>query len=841
MISHQMKDASNTPTQACGHTLLLACAFLVTPWVTGAEPEATDPAAMHVLPGFNVELLYSVPRDQQGSWVSMCHDDKGRLIVSDQDGGLYRITPRALGSKDPTRVESIDLDIGHAQGLVYAWGHLYAVTNSKAHKGRGLYRVKDTDGDDRFDEVTLLKKFPEEGGEHGPHAVIVGPDQASLYVIVGNQTTLVDHQKTRPTPVWGEDLLLPRIYGNGFMRGTLAPRGWIAKTDPEGATWEIIATGFRNEYDAAFNRHGELFTYDADMEWDVNTPWYRPTRVCMVPSGAEFGWRNGSGKWPDYYPDSLPPVVDIGPGSPTGVCFGYGARFPEKYQNAFYINDWSYGKLYAVHLRPDGAAYSAHVEEFITGSPLPLTDMVINPKDGAMYFAIGGRRTKSALYRVTYEGRESTVPAPLMTGGEDQRAIRRHLESFHGRQDPQAVPTALPYLGHTDRYLRFAARIALEHQPAASWQELVFSETNLQSRLTGLLALTRVGSPELKPRLLEALNALSWNTLSREQQLDYLRVYSLTFIRMGEPSDPEREAALATLNPLFPTQDRFQNVELCQLLCYLQSPEAAAKSVLLLEGAPSQEEQIDYAKSMRLLRTGWTEDLQKRYFAWFVKAAAYRGGASFRKFVDAIKNDALSMLNDGQKVAMKDILEAEPSIQSPLEAIAARSFVKEWSASELQRALSTSLKKGRDFDKGRKVFGEAACFSCHRFDGEGGALGPDLTSAAGKFSPLDLLESILEPSKVVSDQYAPSVFTMENGDTVTGRVINLGSDNITVNVNMFDPNGNVGVDRKKVVSIEPSKISMMPEGLLNMLEKDEIMDLLAYVLSRGDRNHPMFQ
>ena len=135
---------------------------------------------------------------------------------------------------------------------------------------------------------------------------------------------------------------------------------------------------------------------------------------------------------------------------------------------------------------------------------------------------------------------------------------------------------------------------------------------------------------------------------------------------------------------------------------------------------------------MRLLRTGWTEDLQKRYFAWFVKAAAYRGGASFRKFVDAIKNDALSMLNDGQKVAMKDILEAEPSIQSPLEAIAARSFVKEWSASELQRALSTSLKKGRDFDKGRKVFGEAACFYCHRFGGEGGALHDRIANAPAR-------------------------------------------------------------------------------------------------------------
>ena len=73
--------------------------------------------------------------------------------------------------------------------------------------------------------------------------------------------------------------------------------------------------------------------------------------------------------------------------------------------------------------------------------------------------------------------------------------MRHHLESFDGRQDPQAVPTALPYLGHADRYLPFAARIALEHKPGASWQELVFSETHLQSRLTGLLALTRVGKP----------------------------------------------------------------------------------------------------------------------------------------------------------------------------------------------------------------------------------------------------------------------------------------------------------------------------------------------------------
>src|SRR5690606_17779731 len=114
----------------------------------------------------------------------------------------------------------------------------------------------------------------------------------------------------------------------------------------------------------------------------------------------------GSGKWPDYYPDSLPALADIGPGSPTGVTFGTGAAFPAKYQAAFYAADWTYGTMYAVHLHPDGASYKAEVEEFVSGKPLPLTSVAINPHDGAMYFAIGGRRTQSGVYRIRYTGGE---------------------------------------------------------------------------------------------------------------------------------------------------------------------------------------------------------------------------------------------------------------------------------------------------------------------------------------------------------------------------------------------------------------------------------------------------
>jgi len=179
---------------------------------------------------------------------------------------------------------------------------------------------------------------------------------------------LPEYDLTRTPPFWGEDEVVPRIYGRGFMKGALAPRGWIAKTDPEGKSWEIIATGFRNPYDAAFNHDGELFTDDSDMEWDLNTTWYRPTRINHVVSGAEFGWRNGSHKWPDYYVDSFGAGLDIGPGSPTGVAFGYGAKFPAKYQNALFICDWSFGKMYAIHIKPAGSTYTAEREEFLGGS-----------------------------------------------------------------------------------------------------------------------------------------------------------------------------------------------------------------------------------------------------------------------------------------------------------------------------------------------------------------------------------------------------------------------------------------------------------------------------------------
>ena len=486
-----------------------------------SQESSTDVSRIRVPEGFQVEKLYSVPAKEQGSWVALTLDDKQRFIVSDQYGGLYRFPAPANGETvNPDSVKRIDLDIGGAQGLLYAFDSLYCVLNTGQHGGRGLYRLTDSDGDDQFDKKQLLRKFEEKGGEHGPHAVLLSPDGKSLHIVCGNQTSVTDLNHSRVPQVWDEDVLLERPYGRGFMKGVPAPGGWIAKTDPDGKQWELIASGFRNEYDAAFNHHGELFTFDADMEWDMNTPWYRPTRINHVVSGAEFGWRNGGGKWPDYYTDSVGSAVDIGPGSPTGVAFGYGTKFPQKYHDAFYVCDWSYGKLYAVHLEPQGGSYSGTFELFASAQPLPLTDLIVNSNDGAMYFTTGGRRVESGFYRITYVGDQ---PAGKLMPPElpAQAKLRRQLESRH-RPLKNAVKFAWKRLGHADRAVRYAARVAIEHQDTSLWKPMFESATEADTIIQAGIALARVGQTDDVALVVKQLSSLDWKTLHSRQRMDWV-------------------------------------------------------------------------------------------------------------------------------------------------------------------------------------------------------------------------------------------------------------------------------------------------------------------------------
>ena len=819
---------------------------------------------LNVLPGFKAEVVYNVPKSTQGSWVSLTIDDKQRFIAGDQEGGIYRITLKDGAEPD---VQLLPTKTGKAQGLLYTNNALYLMRNGD---GGGLFRLRDTNGDDQYDEEVLLRKM-DGAGEHGPHAIVPGPDGKSLYVVAGNFTKIPDPETSRVPKIWGEDQLITRMPdAGGHDPHIMAPAGWVAKTDFDGKSWELISAGFRNTYDIAFNKDGQLFGYDSDMEWDIGLPWYRPTRVVHAVPGAEFGFRNGSGKFPTYYPDSVPPVLNIGPGSPTGVQFGYGAKFPAKYQNALYIMDWTYGTMYAIHLTPKGASYTAEKEEFVSGKPLSLTDMVIRPADGAMYFLVGGRGNQSGLYRMTWTGGGDTSPAPA-TAPTPELKQRMEIEALQLSPPSQAVVDKVwPALDSPDRFIRFAARSVIEHQPPDLWTEKALNETGTWASLTSLLAVARTnpGDSEMLLKLLRGLGHNSWSSLTEEQQLAALRTASIGLIRMGKLPEDAREAAVAKLDPLFPAKSFPLNKEICELLVKLGSRQVVPKAVALMGAIASDDQadlagkellsrsegyakgvldaqsskpnrqQIAYAYALREATAGWSPELYRQYFRWFNTARKFQGGNSLRGFIENMRTDALTRVPADLKAELNSISgeltttpEALPQAKGP---------GKAWTTAELL-ALTADGLHGRSYENGLTTYKAALCSSCHRFGNDFGGVGPDLSGIGNRYGMADLLDNIMEPSKVISDQYESTIIEKVDGSSVVGRIMKEEGDLISVAENPLAPGHLTTINQSNIKSRAKYPVSAMPPALLYNLNQDEVLDLFAFLMSGGNQNDKAFK
>lgn len=826
-----------------------------------------DTAISSVLDGFEVQLLYEVPRESEGSWVSLGTDADGNLVASDQgNGGTYRITIGGDEDNPDVTVEKLVMPVSGAQGLLWAFDHLYANVN-----GTGLFRLRDEKGDGELNLMEFLGG-PVYRGEHGNHTVIKTEDGEGLYYVAGNHTPPPADFASSRISGWEEDLLLPRDWdARGHARGILAPGGFIARINPEATEWEMISIGYRNQYDAAINEHGDLFAYDSDMEWDLGMPWYRPTRIVHAVSGSDYGWRSGSGKWPEYYEDSLPPMLNIGPGSPTALEFGYGAAFPAKYQRALYAFDWTFGTIYAIHLTPDGPTYQAEAEEFVSGSPLPVTGGVVG-SDGALYFTTGGRNQDSKLYRVIYRGEESTEPAEPVdnTEAREARELRRHLESFHGREHPDAVEEAWTYMDSEDRILRHAARVAVEAQPVDSWAEMALNEENVQARITGLVALARTGPQNLKSDAIQSLLELDAAELTSGQKLGMLRAMALVFMRLGDPDDTERIRVIDTLGEQLPDEDDRVNTELIRLLVYLGDERVIPKALALIrDEQPGQtpdwsesllernedyggviQEMIDtppptrelrFAYMLRTLREGWTIEQRREYFTFINSAAGRFGGASFEGFLEDMRSEALRNSTEEEREAVADITGIDLAQEPDFDIIPPVGPGREWTIEGAMEELSGHLNDGsdRDFEKGRGLFFAVSCATCHRFDRYGGDIGPDLSNVSRRFRPQGIIEKIIDPNVLISDQYSSSRITLENGTVITGLAIERG-ENMEIYTRNPDEPPTV-VSRDDVVSVEHADVSQMPPGLINSLNADELRDLMAYIMSGGDAEDDIFK
>ena len=445
----------------------------------------------------------------------------------------------------------------------------------------------------------------------------------------------------------------------------------------------------------------------------------------------------------------------------------------------------------------------------------------------------------------------------------------KKIEEFHKpAADPvKAVEFLLPQLAHKDRFIRYAARVALEHQPVKEWQAKALALPNATARVEAVVALARQGGKEVQPALVGTLEKVLSERLTEPQVLDVLRAYQLVFLRTSAPDLVTMTAVRNKIEGMFPGPTDAVNRELAQLLVYLKHPkivewvcaelkkpskplttEGLDELILrnrgyggtvasLIKNAADQQK-LSYLFTLRNATVGWNAERWTIYYTFLAEARTKAGGASYQKFLTNIEKDAFANASDTERLAI-EAAKLRPAYKPPV-LPKPTGPGKAWTTADVS-ALEAKLKSGRDFKNGERAYAAARCVVCHRFGGDGGATGPDLSQVAGRFGLKELAEAIVEPSKVISDQYAAHVIVPVAGKQFIGKIANEANGVLTV---VVDPEDASKVVQIKVADIEErrvSKVSLMPEKLLDGLNENEVLDLLAYMLSRGDSKHPMFK
>jgi putative heme-binding domain-containing protein len=433
----------------------------------------------------------------------------------------------------------------------------------------------------------------------------------------------------------------------------------------------------------------------------------------------------------------------------------------------------------------------------------------------------------------------------------DPFVIRRACEALVRRigqgpapADAAVVETLLAHLDHADVFVRYAARLALQRIDKAGWKSAVLDAdfaTQPQRVLTGLLALVlEAPTCEDSQAVVAKLATLPAMDMPEALLLDYTRLIQLAVIRNAcETADYAAltDVLLPALIQRFPSEDYRMNREMQVLLAHFQ--EAAAISPMLdhlTEDLP-QEEQVHTVYCLRAIKDGWTKQQRQELIEWFDRGRTLGGGASFEGYINNLWASMLETMPGPEQEVAK--LRQERALRKQREeaaALVAAAGKPDGSAGELMQMSFAELSEYLEYDpmayrepdlkRGEAIFIKAKCAACHVFGSVGKGGGPDLSTVAARFRRGDLLDAIMYPSKVVSDQYIGVEATTKDGAKFLGI---LAGENDTTLTMITAYGDRVEIAKDNIAEQKPATASIMPEGLLNTLSQDELVCLVQYL------------
>jgi putative heme-binding domain-containing protein len=165
----------------------------------------------------------------------------------------------------------------------------------------------------------------------------------------------------------------------------------------------------------------------------------------------------------------------------------------------------------------------------------------------------------------------------------------------------------------------------------------------------------------------------------------------------------------------------------------------------------------------------------------------------------------------------------------------------DWQLDDLKGDVMHLSHRANNFAVGQQLFKAAACVGCHKLNGQGNNVGPDLTKLPPEYSKVDVLEHILNPSKKVDKKYQSNVISLTSGKVLTGLIVEETGDSLKLIDNPSAPDKITTIAKSDIEERTPSEVSIMPKGVLNKLTREEIFDLLAYVLGGGDKKNALFK